>query len=484
MHTSVRQQQTASQTRARSRIEASQPAPGTTQQPTVADILRPIPELLTYFIGFAEQQFDTCVSFCNENPSIWAKDFTTLRTLVLDYLRRDDEEAARRVIQRYLMLELSSKAKSFEGKIELLNRRVRRGEDRKNFEDLCQRYLEEARAKVPREARRAQSTTPAAPVRHAAGALRGTKVDDEASTLLTRAGATTPAATLSQALPQRTKIITDTEPGPQIRRSPSSKTQTPPQAKLGQEARPSGQQWRRESMTSDVGSFRGGPAAVGDRPYRPGPNTEYMSGWPKPLARHLHESFKMYSRKENIDKVFHIGSLLAVFWHENYGSHLPPEMQNVPREPALEKLGKGGFVTETDNGELIYSNIRRFIIVNMRDGFSVGVPITTYGDKGVSAKKLSDKERRAHAIVYDSDLTATLQPNEPAFPKDPIAVKMNKGKTLWPSSRLYYAKPSSINHNIKVQHLGNVVRDQIRTLLLNFDEEVSPLRELSPLRVR
>ncbi|KAK5945604.1 hypothetical protein PMZ80_002809 [Knufia obscura] len=473
VHASRQQTQQARQARPRPSNSA------TVQEPTLAEILQPIPQLLTYFIGYGEEQFDTCLTFCKKYPSIWDEDFSTLATLVLEYIKRGDEEAARRVAQRYLMLELSSRAKSIEGRIEWLERRNRKGKDRDEFELLCQNYLEKARVKVGKEPHEAPTGASTGPNRHDAKTIKEAKGEgDNAVKKSSGRPGTVTQAPGSQNLPQSAMNTAGLSKGGPARHASQSMNQPPPNIQGGLGAptatRSSGQGQRRQSMTSDIGSFRGGPAAVGDRPYRPGPNPEYTKSWPKAVTNQLHESYKVYYGKKK-DEVFQIGSMLAVFWHENYGSHLPPEMQDVPRGASLDRLGQSGFITQADNQEQIFSNYRRFIIVNMRDGFSVGIPITTYSGKGITAKKLSDRERSAHTIVYDSTLKPTLLPNEPEFPKDPIAVKMKDGKTLKPSSRLYYAKPSSINHNIKVQHLGNVIPSHIHTLLLNFDEEVSPL---------
>ncbi len=92
-----------------------------------------------------------------------------------------------------------------------------------------------------------------------------------------------------------------------------------------------------------------------------------------------------------------------------------------------------------------------------------------------------DKEIMAHAIVYAKGKQPVLMEGEPEFAKESICIDITApDETLSRSSRLYYAKPQSIDHNIKVKHLGQVIPDHLRILLLAYQTE----HQLQPLKYR
>lgn len=63
--------------------------------------------LLTKFVAFSDNQYDSIASFCKFNPAIWEEDPSVLRTLTRNGLDRGDTDRARRLAQRFLMLNLS-----------------------------------------------------------------------------------------------------------------------------------------------------------------------------------------------------------------------------------------------------------------------------------------------------------------------------------------------------------------------------------------
>lgn len=129
------------------------------------------------------------------------------------------------------------------------------------------------------------------------------------------------------------------------------------------------------------------------------------------------------------------------------------------------------------NHKLVYK--RLFVIVSERCGFSIGIPISTYGGKGVASKELTQKGQMTHAIVYSMRNHAARLEGEPHFTKSPICIDTSiSGYTLLSSSRLCYSKPRSIEHNTKVVHLGHVVQEHIPRLVQDYRKEnTSFLRE-------
>ena len=184
----------------------------------------------------------------------------------------------------------------------------------------------------------------------------------------------------------------------------------------------------------------------------------------------LEKGFKLYTTKKTMDAVFRRGSVIAVFWHENLGIYLPPKFAGLRDIPPDGRIGPG-WLSRVDNG-IVYSHKRRFVLVNHQRGFSIGIPISTYGGKGLTSNKFTQIERDAHAIVYalgDKPLRAS---REPKFTKAPIGIEIiGAGESLSPVSRLYYGKPQSIEHNIKVKHVGFVIPEHVPRLLLDYRKE-------------
>ncbi|KAJ9614703.1 hypothetical protein H2204_014511 [Knufia peltigerae] len=113
-------------------------------------------------------------------------------------------------------------------------------------------------------------------------------------------------------------------------------------------------------------------------------------------------------------------------------------------------------------GDPIYSGPRRMIIALRRQGYSVCVPISTHGRKGIGSKNLNHQEQQAHAIVYDegSGIPDPLA-GEPRFSKQPIAVRLRHDQTLDPSSRIHFGKYHTVEHNVKVMEVGRVTEESM-----------------------
>ena len=124
---------------------------------------------------------------------------------------------------------------------------------------------------------------------------------------------------------------------------------------------------------------------------------------PKDVRGKLGGGSRIYAVRQEIDKVFCKGSVIAVFWHGNYGlRNLPPKYKNLPQIPELGKKSPV-WISVSEGKETIYSHVRRFVVVEQRSGFSIAIPITSYGDGGLTKKTLSPRDISAHAIVYERD---------------------------------------------------------------------------------
>ncbi|KAK5095865.1 hypothetical protein LTR70_003184 [Exophiala xenobiotica] len=410
--------------------------------------------LLAKFFEYPENSYSACALFCRNTLDIWKEDFSTLQSLALELLRRGEVDAARRAAQRYLMLSVAtrSKSKSPNAYLEELKDQGTRAKFKKTLEE----YLAQLQSSVSRRMRPHTDTRPE---------------ETGEGTLAVRSGR--PSAETLNVIqtydqPSTSESTQGTEYLGRLTQPPARPVE--PQSRHGLQhpsARPPDRRVRSGSDASDLDTRAGGPSMIG---------IDRRLGLP-PLAEevreHLEERFQVFSGAKQLKTVFCRGSLVAIFWHENYGSRVPSKMKNLPRLPPNGRLGPG-WVSRV-NDEVIYSHKRRFIIVIERSGFSVGIPITSYGGKGLTMKNLNREEQRAHTIVYALNDEPRPLEGEPVFTKEPICVDTSiSGETLSSSSRLYYSKPQSIDHNIKIQHLGYVIPEDIPKLLLGYRTENLP----------
>ncbi|KIW88291.1 uncharacterized protein Z519_10858 [Cladophialophora bantiana CBS 173.52] len=132
-------------------------------------------------------------------------------------------------------------------------------------------------------------------------------------------------------------------------------------------------------------------------------------------------------------------------------------------------------VSEGPKGVLIYSKIRRMAVVRKRQGYSICVPINSYGGRGVGQKKMGS-EMQAHAIAYPSyqDPPPGPLPEEPQFKKRPIAVDLNQGHDLEAGSRIHFGKLQSIEWNVKVMDIGFIAPKSLNDFEAYWREEYFP----------
>ena len=163
-----------------------------------------------------------------------------------------------------------------------------------------------------------------------------------------------------------------------------------------------------------------------------------------------------YSKRPDARKFFVVGRVFALLWHESAGDGKPGA------EPSfVEHITVGRY------GQRVFSHIRRMAVVKERGGYCVCIPINTYGGQGVMKHGLGTTEREAHSIIHANDTAPYATEEELAFlVKKPIAVKMaSKEQKLDKMSRINFGKPSSVEWNVKVMHVGRVVPDSMATFL-------------------
>ncbi|KAF3035086.1 hypothetical protein E8E12_001741 [Didymella heteroderae] len=124
-------------------------------------------------------------------------------------------------------------------------------------------------------------------------------------------------------------------------------------------------------------------------------------------------------------------------------------------------------------GEAVYSQIRRFVIVSVRQNFVHACAISTYRGQGTLKKGCDPRE---HAIVFNTGVdprTCLLTgETEKGLYKDAIEVRpADTGSYLVRESRIRFGHVYSIEFNVKVKDIGRVVSRDLSVLLAHYDEE-------------
>ncbi|KAI4659355.1 uncharacterized protein J4E78_005782 [Alternaria triticimaculans] len=113
-------------------------------------------------------------------------------------------------------------------------------------------------------------------------------------------------------------------------------------------------------------------------------------------------------------------------------------------------------------GEMVHTQVRRFIVVKHKREFCFAVPILTY--QGQGTKKVVSPGK--HAIAYSHGYDPRLLPDERPLAKHAICIVMNNGENpLVAASRIYFGVHHPVQYNVKVKDLGIVHQDWLPTFI-------------------
>ncbi|OAL51759.1 hypothetical protein IQ07DRAFT_506185 [Pyrenochaeta sp. DS3sAY3a] len=129
-------------------------------------------------------------------------------------------------------------------------------------------------------------------------------------------------------------------------------------------------------------------------------------------------------------------------------------------------------------GEMVYSTIRRFIVVEVRQGFVYALAISTYSNRGTLKPGCIPYE---HTVVFSSgtDYRHCYFPGEyeRGMTKQPIEVepahRSDPNLLMKRESRIRFSKQFAIEMNVKVKDLGHV-RSEYMSTFLNYYREYIP----------
>ncbi|KAK8239309.1 hypothetical protein IWZ00DRAFT_547950 [Phyllosticta capitalensis] len=153
---------------------------------------------------------------------------------------------------------------------------------------------------------------------------------------------------------------------------------------------------------------------------------------------------------------FHAGRMFSVLFTEPLGENA----RNV-----------GDNVTRVIYDQRVFSQIRRFIVVQPKQGFCYAVPVSTYGNRGVNKPGV---EPEAHAVVHmTNSIPVWLHgERERGMTKEPIAVvPANDAVFLTPASRINFSLAHPIKYNVKVKDLGRVCDEDMENFCLYWQTE-------------
>lgn len=177
---------------------------------------------------------------------------------------------------------------------------------------------------------------------------------------------------------------------------------------------------------------------------------------------------------ETIDSTFYVrnrpffyeGRVFAVMMNETAG-----ENSNVsPSGHDATDYNSSGFINPVKyKGNVIYKNVRKFIVVRRKQEFCYACPIFTYSKRGTTKRGVRPSE---HGIAYTWNQTPQLLQGEGGITKAPIAVVMAAGvQNLHVASRVYYGIIHPIRYNVKAKEIGYVPKQDVPKLIGNWKSE-------------
>ncbi|PQE33349.1 heterokaryon incompatibility protein [Rutstroemia sp. NJR-2017a WRK4] len=151
-------------------------------------------------------------------------------------------------------------------------------------------------------------------------------------------------------------------------------------------------------------------------------------------------------------------------------------------EPTKIKYRTDNQVTKAWLGTNVYSEIRRFVVIREGKGYSLCLPVHTYGGQGALKPRLNAEE---HAAVYVKGTEPMVQKEEEMTVEPfPVIVENtddNDCKVLHPMSRINLGKIYTVEHYSRVLKIGRV--DPEHLVRLRQCAGVNSVPKTAPLQV-
>ncbi|KAH6673471.1 hypothetical protein B0J14DRAFT_49551 [Halenospora varia] len=185
----------------------------------------------------------------------------------------------------------------------------------------------------------------------------------------------------------------------------------------------------------------------------PGVNCRDVDSAAPSDARQLDPRFVIISKPP---RFFKLGRVFKVLWTEPAGG-------------TAKDMGHF-FYTRVNYNEIVYSKIRRFVVVRERTHSCLCLPLYTYSGQGASK---ADIRVQDHALVYDSSKEDSKGPTEQGLEKDPFPIVVeDPEESIDAMTRMNFAQVYTIQHNVKVAKIGRIAKDHLGRLDEYFVESI------------
>jgi hypothetical protein len=154
-------------------------------------------------------------------------------------------------------------------------------------------------------------------------------------------------------------------------------------------------------------------------------------------------------RRKDYLKFYKVGKVFATLFTESVGEPINP---------------KDSSVSEIAYGEQAHTKIRRFIVIQQHDKSCTCLPVTVYDP---SSKKKAQINLETCGIIYNHRLPKHIE----GITTSPVRLKpANPHTLLVETSIIDYAKPYTIEMNVKVKDFGSLDSGSKTLLLANFEQ--------------
>lgn len=173
--------------------------------------------------------------------------------------------------------------------------------------------------------------------------------------------------------------------------------------------------------------------------------------------------FATFQVRSSPRKFFTVGKVFMVLWSEPAGQTLVTAGVSARRPGTAE----GRY------GEMVFSKVRRFVVIREASTYCSALPIATYGTQGVGKANVTKSE---HAIIYTGRAPPAPLPSEEPVRGEvgmrPDSIRVDpddREDKLDPRSRIDFGKVHTIQHNIKVKSYGKVNDRSMQALIQQFN---------------
>jgi hypothetical protein len=133
------------------------------------------------------------------------------------------------------------------------------------------------------------------------------------------------------------------------------------------------------------------------------------------------------------------------------------------------KNSSSTIITDDESDPRGFTKIRRFVIMRAFEGHCTCLPLLTYQGRGTLKHGV---HASYHAAVFTGK-NALLAPGEleGGLTRAPLRiVPSNSRENLDPMTRINYAKPYTVEYNVKTAFIGKVHKDSMLQLVMDYDE--------------